>query len=133
MTQVWLWLQWLFLLPGDTLIAAIAPTPLGALLDLTPKSLGSNTAAALSTALWLIGIWAVYGVWIFLLDAADPTYRADRRERRQARAAARRAFKERQRAIYHRRFYRRASAWVIPGAVVVLLAVLGLALAKDIL
>ena len=98
MTQVWPWLQSLFLLPGDTFIAKIAPTPLGALLDLTPKHLGSNVSAALSTAFWLFGIWALYGVWVFVLDAADPTYRAERRERRQAHAAARRAHKQRQRA-----------------------------------
>jgi hypothetical protein len=103
MTQVWAWLQSLFLLPGDTLIARLAPTPLGALLDLTPKHLGSNVSAALSTAVWLFGIWAVYGAWAFLMDVADPTYRAQRRERRQAQAAARRAYKQRRRALYRER------------------------------
>ncbi len=133
MTQASLWLQWLFLLPGDTLIARIAPTPLGALLDLSPRSLGGNTAAALSMAAWLIGVWALYGIGIFLIDAVNPTYRAERRERRLAEAAARRALTERKRATHRSRLYRRARAWMVPSAVLVLLAALGMALVRDIL
>ncbi|TAK84670.1 MAG: hypothetical protein EPO20_13590 [Betaproteobacteria bacterium] len=133
MTQVALWLEWLFLFPGDTLIARIAPTPLGALLALGPRSLGSNTSAALSMAVWLVGIWALYGFGIFLVDAVDPTYRAERRERGLAEAAARRARMARERAIHRSRLYRRAWAWMVPSAVLVLLAALGMALVKDVL
>ncbi|OGA56107.1 MAG: hypothetical protein A3G81_14710 [Betaproteobacteria bacterium RIFCSPLOWO2_12_FULL_65_14] len=133
MTDIWLWLQWLFFMPGDALIARIGPTPLGALLDLTPKSFGTTPSAVLSGALWLIGLWTVHAVWAFLIDAAGPTYRADRLERRRAEAAARRAFLQRQRAIYRGRFVRRFGAWVVSGLVVVLLAVLGLAVVKEVL
>lgn len=132
-TQVSLWLQWLFLVPGDALIARLAQTPLGALLDLGPKSLGSNISAALSMAIWLVGIWALYGIGIFLVDAVNPTYRAERRERRLAEAAARRALLQRERMISRTRLYRRARAWMVPSAVLVLLAALGVALVKDIL
>jgi hypothetical protein len=133
MTQVALWLQWLFLLPGETLIARIAPTPLGALLNVGPQSLGGNTSAALSMAAWLLGLWALYGIGIFLVDAINPTYRAERRERKRAEVAARRALMERERVIYRGRLYRRARAWMVPSAVLVLLAALGIVLAKDIL
>jgi len=87
MTQAWLSLQWLFLLPGDTLIARLAPAPLGALLGLAPEMLGGDVAAALSTGVWLLGVWALYGAALFLIDAANPTYRAERRERRRAGSA----------------------------------------------
>ncbi len=133
MTQAWLWLQWLFLLPGDKLIARLAPTPVGALLDLGPRSAGSNVSAAISMAAWLIGAWALYGIALFLIDAANPTYRQERRERLRAEAAARRARLEREHRIHRSRFYRRARAWMVPSAVLVLLAALGMALVRDIL
>lgn len=93
--DAWLWLEWLFFLPGDAFIARIGPTPLGALLELTPASFGTTTSAVLSGVLWPLAIWAIYAVWAFLMDAADPTYRAERRERRRAQASARRALRSR--------------------------------------
>lgn len=105
MTQAWwhtasdalLWLQWLFFLPGDAAIALIGPTSLGAMLQLTPASLGTGTAALLSVALWLLGIWLVFAAVRFVIDAIDPTFYEQRRERREAAARARRTPKERQR------------------------------------
>jgi hypothetical protein len=120
--DAWLWLQWLFFMPADALIARIGPTPLGAL-----------PSAALSGALWLIGLWAIHAVWAFFIDAANPTYRAERRERLRAEAAARRAFQQRQRAIYRGRFVRRVGPWVLSGLVVVLVGGLAVAILKDVL
>jgi hypothetical protein len=120
--DAWLWLQWLFFMPGDALIARTGATPLGAL-----------PSAALSGALWLIGLWAIHAVWVFLIDAADPTYRAERRERLRAEAAGRRAFLQRRRAIYRGRFVRRAGTWVVSGLVAVLVASLAVAVVKDVL
>lgn len=95
--DVWLWLQWLFFLPGDALIALVGPTALGAVVQLTPDSFGTTTSALLSVALWPLGIWLLFAVARFLVDTVDPTYYAERRERREAAARALRTPKERQR------------------------------------
>lgn len=129
--DLWPWFEWLYLMPGDALIARIGPTPLGILLDLTPKSIGSPASAALSTALWFLAIWLVYAVWAFLVDAANPTYRAERRERRRAEARARRAYVERQRAIYHGRFLRTAGSWLVSGLLAAIVVSVAFAIAKE--
>lgn len=128
-----LWAEWLFFLPGDALIAYMGPTALGGMLQLTPASFGTSTPALLSTVLWLFGIWLLFAVVRFIIDAADPTFLAERRERRQAAARARRALKERQRAIYRGRFLRRFGAWLIAGPVILLVAGLAVAIVKDVL
>jgi hypothetical protein len=128
-----LWAEWLFYLPGDAFIAQFGPTTLGGLLDLSPTHFGSATSALLSVALWLAGILGAYYVWAFLLDAANPTLRQEHRERRQAVAKTRRARKHLERRICAGRFLRRFVPWLIVGLVAVLLAVLALALLKDIL
>ena len=132
-SDVWLWLQWLFFMPGDALIAQFGPTPLGRLLELTPASFGASTSVLLSAALWLVGLWALYYSWGYFLDAVDPTYRQQQRERREAEARALRAREQRQRAVYRGRFLRRFGAWLIAGPAVILVAGLAAAIVKDML
>lgn len=92
-SDVWLWLQWLFFLPGDALIALLGPTALGAVVQLTPESFGTATSALLSVALWPLGVWLLFGVARFLVDTVDPTFYAERRE---AAARAQRTLKQHQ-------------------------------------
>jgi hypothetical protein len=85
-----LWIKWWFFVPGDALIAQFGTTAFGRFLELTPASLGSPTAAALSAVLWLFAVAAVFYVPRFFIDIIDPTARQQRRERRQAQRVRRR-------------------------------------------
>ena len=91
-----LWVQWMFFMPGDALIAAIGPTALGRELELTQASFGGTAAAVLSVLGWLLAACALFYLLCFLVDAIDPTYRTQRRERREAKARLRRAREERE-------------------------------------
>ena len=64
-TDAQLWAEWLFYLPGETLLGA-------------PRALGASAVA------WLVALLATYYAFIFLIDCFDPTFRAERRERRRA-------------------------------------------------
>jgi len=132
LSDVRLWAEWALYLPGDALIAQLGPTTSGSMFNLTPKSFGGGTSAVLSVALWLFGIWALYRIVLFLIDAADPTFLAERRERREAQARARRAREEYERRIRSGRL-RRALRWLVFGLVVLLLAALAVAILKDVL
>ena len=127
------WFEWLFFMPGDALIALVGPTWLGPLLDLTPKSFGGGTSALLSVAAWLIALWMLFYLFLFVLDAADPTLRADWRERREAERLARRVRKERERRLYGNRFLRRAGRWLFFALVVAAVAAFAWAFVKDLL
>jgi hypothetical protein len=81
------WGEWLYYMPGDAIIAALGPTPVGGMLAISPDMIGSPTAAILSIAGWLaVFLLALYGR-NFLIDAFNPTYRQQERERRAAEAA----------------------------------------------
>ncbi len=127
------WVEWLFFMPGDALIALVGPTQLGPFLDLTPKSFGGGTSALLSVAAWLIALWLLFYIFLFVLDAADPTLRAEWRERREAERLARRVHKERARRLYGNRFFRRTGPRLIFALVVVVAVVLAVAFVKDLL
>src|SRR5918911_1072703 len=73
--------HWLLCLPGDLLIAIIGPTGLGHALGLTPADMGSPMSGWISAVLWVFGILYARD---FILDCADPTYRQQQRERREA-------------------------------------------------
>lgn len=64
-TDAQLWAEWLFYLPGETL-------------------LGTARAPEVSAAAWLVVLLATYFALIFLIDSFDPTFREQRRERRRA-------------------------------------------------
>lgn len=91
------WAEWLFLLPGHAFIARFGTTPVGQWLELSPASFGTPTAAVLAAALWLAALAAIFYVPRFLIDAWDPTYRQQERERREAAARAKRLRKKRPR------------------------------------
>jgi hypothetical protein len=59
-SDAYLWLQWLFWLPGDySIIALMKWAPAAALfMELSPASLASGTSTALSIAFWFILILA---------------------------------------------------------------------------
>jgi hypothetical protein len=94
-----LWAEWLFYMPGDALIAQFGPTPIAASLALTPASFGSSTSAAISAVAWPLAIGVAFYLWGFLLDAGDPTYRQQKREKREAENKVKRAAKERARLM----------------------------------
>jgi hypothetical protein len=81
-----LWAQWLYFLPGDALIAVMGATGVAELAGLTQASMGSWPSAAFSAAVWLLAIF-----WLprAIVDAADPTYRDRRMARREAKARER--------------------------------------------
>ena len=81
-----LWIQWLYFLPGDALIAVMGATGVAELAGLTQASMGSWPSAILSAAVWLLAIF-----WLprAIIDAADPTYRERQLARREAKARAR--------------------------------------------
>jgi hypothetical protein len=81
-----LWIEWLYFLPGDALIALMGSTGIAELAGLTPASMGSGPSAAISALAWLL---AVFWLPRAILDAADPTYRDRRLARREARKRAR--------------------------------------------
>jgi hypothetical protein len=64
------WWQWLFFLPGNAFVARFGATDLG--------------VGWVSALLWLAALAAVIYLPGLLLDAVDPTYRQQRRERREA-------------------------------------------------
>jgi hypothetical protein len=70
----------------------------------------------------LLGIVAVLQIMAFLHDVGDPTYRQQKRERRQARARQLRARKQLERRIYAGRIFRRLKPWLIAGMVALLVA-----------
>src|SRR5919106_6434393 len=78
------WWQWLFFLPGNAFIARFGATDVGVWLGLAHASPGSTTSACVSAVLWLAALGAAMYLPGLLMDAADPTYRQQRRERRQA-------------------------------------------------
>lgn len=89
-SDVPLWVEWFFFLPGDGVIAQFGSTPFGRFLELTPASFGSMTSAVISAAVWLLAMMAAFRLPIFLIDILDPTYRQQKREHRQAQRARRR-------------------------------------------
>jgi hypothetical protein len=106
-TDVPLWAEWFFFLPGDSVIAQFGSTPFGRFLELTPASFGSATSAAISAPVWLLAISAAFCLPGFVLDIFDPTYRQQKREQREAQ----RARKRRERLTRRKppRFFRRHS------------------------
>jgi hypothetical protein len=94
-SDVLLWAQWLYFMPGDAFIAQVGPTDLGRLLGLTQASFGGTMSACISGALWLLALLAVIYLRAWIIDAADPTYREHLRERRKRDAKARRQLRER--------------------------------------
>src|SRR4051812_46618973 len=83
-SDVSLWAHWLFFMPGDAFIAQFGPTPFGRFLELTQASFGSTQSAWISGLLWLLATGAVFWIRGFFMDVADPTYRQQKREQRQA-------------------------------------------------
>lgn len=51
--DVWLWIKWLYLYPGDWLIYLIANTAAGSFLNLSPQSHGGELALGVSVVVWL--------------------------------------------------------------------------------
>jgi len=51
-SDVVLWLQWLFALPGDAAVLAMAGTPVGTFFEVGRHSLGGNVSLGLSVAFW---------------------------------------------------------------------------------
>ena len=98
-------LERVFYLPGDAFLAQIGSTPLGRFLDLTPAAFGTTASAVVSGTAWLLAVWALVYLSRFFLDAVDPTYRQQQRERREARAQLHRA-QMRRRASWTRPFTR---------------------------
>jgi hypothetical protein len=97
-SDVLLWAQWLYFMPGDAFIAQVGPTDLGRLLGLTQASFGGTISACISGALWLLALLALYYLRAWILDAADPTYRQHLREQRKAQAKAQREARQRARS-----------------------------------
>jgi hypothetical protein len=83
-SDVPLWGEWLFYLPGDALIALFGDSRFGRFLELTPASLGTPTSAALSLAGWLVALIAVVYLPRLFIDILDPTSRQQRIEARRA-------------------------------------------------
>ena len=81
-----LWIEWLYFLPGDALVAVMGATGVAELAGLTQASMGSWPSALLSAAVWLLAIF-----WLprAIVDVADPTYRDRREARREAKARER--------------------------------------------
>jgi hypothetical protein len=51
--DVWLWIKWLYLYPGDALIYLIENTAAGRFLDLPAQSYGGELALGVSIVAWL--------------------------------------------------------------------------------
>jgi hypothetical protein len=89
-SDVPLWAQWLFYLPGDAIIAQFGASRFGRFLELTPASFGTNTSAALSVTAWLVALIGVVYLPRFFIDIFDPTSRQQRIEERRAKRERRR-------------------------------------------
>jgi hypothetical protein len=61
-TNVWLWLKWLFYVPGDFIVAMFLNTGPGALWDLSPASFGGWKSAVAS-----VWAWALLASFLYLL------------------------------------------------------------------
>ena len=51
--DVWLWIKWLYLYPGDWLVYLIGNTAAGRFLDLSAQSYGGELALGVSIVAWL--------------------------------------------------------------------------------
>jgi hypothetical protein len=83
-SDVPLWAEWIFYLPGDAFIAQFGDGRLGRFLELAPTSFGTPTSAALSVAGWLLALLALFYLPRFFIDIFDPTSRQQRIEERRA-------------------------------------------------
>ena len=54
-SDVGLWIKWLFFYPGDILIGGIGPSKIGTFLELTPASFGGLGSGVLSVLGWVLG------------------------------------------------------------------------------
>lgn len=83
--DVWPWLQWLYFLPGDAIIAWVGPTALGRFLELGPGALGGPVSAGLSFFVWYLGLWillhGVFAVVGAVLDIRAMMVRASQKIR----------------------------------------------------
>jgi len=91
MSDAPLWAQWVFFVPGDAVIAQFGTTSFGRFLELTPASFGSLTSAGISAVLWLLAIVLILNLPGLVLDILDPTYRQQKRERREAQRTRKRS------------------------------------------
>jgi hypothetical protein len=58
-SDVWLWVKWLYFLPGDAAIASVGPTPVGQFLEASPQSFGSVWSGTLSFVIWpMLLLWS---------------------------------------------------------------------------
>jgi hypothetical protein len=58
-TDVGLWMKWLFFMPGDALILASMDTAMGRFLEVTPTSYGGFGSGVVSFLVWAIGYFAL--------------------------------------------------------------------------
>lgn len=63
-SDVLLWLKWLYFMPGDCVIAILGPTAIGRFLELTTSSYGSWGSGMVSLFLWTI----ILGIAISIRD-----------------------------------------------------------------
>lgn len=114
-----LWVEQWFFMPGDALVALLGP----------PASPGGIASGLISAAAWLLGLCALFYARGFFQDVVDPTYRTQQRERREARARARRVHQKWD-SVRRRR---PAGQWWMAGLIAVSVAVVVLAVLEDVL
>ena len=81
-SDVWLWVKWLFFYPGDCFIYGVGNSGIGQLLEMSPENLGGTASFIVSALVWAmtfaiisfmdLDIWrSVRRVWRWIVAEPD--------------------------------------------------------------
>ncbi len=61
-SDVWLWLHWLYFYPGDFVLASFEATPIGTFFEVTPSSFGGWASGVISAIVWIFVFFIVVDI-----------------------------------------------------------------------
>jgi len=67
-SDVWLWVKWLYFYPGDLLLSIIIGTPFGRFFEVSPNNFGGFLSFLLSLPIWVVILAALGRALIFTFD-----------------------------------------------------------------
>jgi hypothetical protein len=80
-TDVWLWMKWLYFMPGDAAIAIFGPTSIGRFFELSHASFGGAGSGIFSFFMWPVILILIRNVFRFFLNPFRRHRVADKKAR----------------------------------------------------